>query len=433
MDFSNEIEHTYLVRNQILKIKMYLFQAENAQRGFLLLKDSSLLKPLSETQKKISTEVQRLTQLTKNNPEQQEIIIKLKYDIALRYQQLYQLNEFAAPDTINQLKINTANGARVMNDLEQLSLRMEQVALNQLHQSEDNKKTLEKLTPLYLNLILVLSCIFQALSFIFLINEFRRGNLYYRQLEKKIHELNVSNTELEQIAFVASHDLQEPLRKIRTFSDRLIKKHNENLNDEGKLILGRIAFAASRMQGLIEDLVNFTNLSKKEEILKPVDLNSCFEEATEQLDEIIKAKSAVITFDPLPTIEGYSKQLQILFVNLLDNALKFTRANVSPVINVSVSLENESSFHPDNKILEAKTFYKIAISDNGIGFDKDFTHKIFIIFQRLHTQNSIYQGKGVGLAICKRVMINHEGYITATAEQGVGATFNLYFPEKPVP
>jgi len=431
MNFSTEIEHTYLVRNQILKIQSYLIQAENNQQGFILLKDSSFLNRLSELKESINQEVQTLIQLTRNNFEQQKIIVKLKYDISLRYRLLYQTIELAAGDEMDRLKMNAVDGLKTMEDFQKLALRMEQVALRQLNESEENKKSLEKLTPLYLNLILFISCIFQTLSFIFLIKEFRRSNLYYQQLEKKVQELNVSNTELEQIAFVASHDLQEPLRKIRTFSDRLINKHKENLNDQGKLILGRIAYAASRMQGLIEDLVNYTKLSKKEEELQSVDLNNCVEAAVEQLYELKEAKKAVINIDPLPTIEGYSKQLQLLFVNLLDNALKFTKTNVTPIINISVSLENGGAIDPNNKKIEAKTFYKISISDNGIGFNKDFTHKIFIIFQRLHTQNSSFLGKGVGLAICKRVMTNHDGYISATAEQGVGATFNVYFPEKP--
>ncbi|MGI8583616.1 MAG: sensor histidine kinase [Chitinophagaceae bacterium] len=433
LDFSNEIEHTYLVRNQILKIKLYLIQAENNQRGFILLKDSTLLKPLSETQRNIFYELQQLGELIKNNTEQQQILIKLKNDVSRRYQVLYQTIDYAAEGKIESLRISSHNGLEIMEDFQNLALRMEQIALNQLQESEENKRDLEELTPLYLNLVLFISCIFQTLSFIFLFKEFRRSNLYYQQLERKIQELKVSNTELEQIAFVASHDLQEPLRKIRTFSDRLINNHKENLNDEGKLVLGRIAYAASRMQGLIEDLVNFTKISKTEEGLRPVDLNYCLEEAIEQLHEITKVKSAVINIDPLPVIYGYGKQLQLLFVNLIDNALKFTRANISPVINISVSLEAGSSIEPNNKKIETKTFYKISVSDNGIGFDKEFTHKIFIIFQRLHTQNSQYQGKGVGLAICKRVMLNHDGYITATAEQGVGATFNVYFPERTAP
>lgn len=433
MDFSNEIEHTYLVRNEILKIKLYLIQAENNQRGFLLLKDSALLNPLSETQKNIFQELEKLSQLTKNNVEQKQILIKLKNDVSRRYQVLYQTIDFATEGNIGRLKISARNGIEIMKDFQHLALRMEQIALIQLQESEKNKRTLEKFTPLYLNLVLIISCIFQTLSFFFLFKELRRSNLYYQQLERKIQELNASNTELEQIAFVASHDLQEPLRKIRTFSDRLINNHKENLNDEGKLVLGRIAYAASRMQGLIEDLVNFTNISKTEEGLHPVRLKYCIEEAIKQLYELKKAKAAVINFNQLPVIEGYSKQLQLLFVNLIDNALKFTRANVSPIINISSSLVAGSTIEQNYKKTETRTFYKISVSDNGIGFDKDFTHKIFIIFQRLHTQNSLYSGKGIGLAICKRVMVNHDGYITATAEQGVGATFNVYFPKKTEP
>ncbi len=178
LDFSNEIEHTYLVRNQILKIKLYLTQAENNQRGFILLKDSTLLKPLKESQKNILYELQNLGALVKNNTEQQQILIKLKNDVSRRFQVLYQTIEYAAEGNIERLKISAHNGLEIMNGFQKLALRMEQIALDQLKESETSKKDLEKFAPLYLNLVLIISCIFQTLFFIFLFKEFKRSNLY---------------------------------------------------------------------------------------------------------------------------------------------------------------------------------------------------------------------------------------------------------------
>jgi light-regulated signal transduction histidine kinase (bacteriophytochrome) len=258
--------------------------------------------------------------------------------------------------------------------------------------------------------------------------EFNSIYLYQKQLEKKIKEVNVSNAELEQIAFVASHDLQEPLRKIRTFSDRLLNRHGELLNDEGKTVVERIVVSATRLQGLIEDLINFNSITKTEEEAKIVDLNNVVEEVMEDLFQTIQMKNAAITKDNLPIVRGYPQQLKILFVNLIDNAIKFSQREINPIVTISCKIEKGKMIEAGNEAIGDNDFYRIDIADNGIGFEKNFAHKIFILFQRLHTQNSSYTGKGVGLAICKRVMINHNGYIRASSTLNHGATFTVYFP-----
>jgi light-regulated signal transduction histidine kinase (bacteriophytochrome) len=184
------------------------------------------------------------------------------------------------------------------------------------------------------------------------------------------------------------------------------------------------------MRGLMEDLVNFNTITKTNEELKVVDLNKIVEETIADLSATIKSNNGVITKDNLPTIEGYEHQLKILFDNLVDNALKFSKPDERPIITIASRIEKGSVVEPGNESIAEKDFYSIAVSDNGIGFEKNFAHKIFMLFQRLHAQNSEYAGKGVGLAICKRVMINHNGYITATGSPNNGATFTVYFPIK---
>jgi signal transduction histidine kinase len=429
---SQQVEHTYKVRSQILLVQSDLIEAENSQRGFIVTKDSALLRPLRETQISILNEIETLKRLTADNKKQQEILVSLKADVSLRYQLLYTaLEEIKEGDkNYEKFKTSSLEGRKRMDDFKKLAAKMEQEELKLLTKREQDKLKFEKTAPIYSTLIFIISSIFQIASFVFVMFEFKRTYLYQKQLEKNIQELNISNAELEQIAFVASHDLQEPLRKIRTFSDRLLHKHSEQLNEEGRSVVERLVAAASRMRGLMEDLVNFNSITKTNEELTLVDLNKIVEEALTELGATIKSKSGIITKDNLPTIEGYEHQLKILFVNFLDNALKFSKPNVSPIITITTATKKGREFEPDNFAIAEKDFHSIAVSDNGIGFEKNFAHKIFILFQRLHGQSSSYSGKGVGLAICKRVMINHNGYITATGSPDNGATFTACFPVK---
>lgn len=416
------IEHTYEVKNQILKVQMNLVGAENSQRAFLLTEDTVLLKPFTQTQKVIFKEIDSLKQLTKDNKEQQGIVKKLKQTVSLRYQILYATIRDAADGKLNAFLKNRDNGNKVMQQFMQLSKQMDNVESNLLQKRREQQSVLEFAAPWYLGLILLISCFFQLISFVIIIKAFKRRQIHQKILENKIKELNATNAELEQIAFVASHDLQEPLRKIRIFSDRLVTQYKDILNETGKKVVEKISSSSKRMQELLNDLINYTQVTKNDEEVKQVDLKQCFDEACKELNEVIKQKTAVIKVGQLPIAEGHYRQLYLLFYNLLDNALKFSKANVPPVINVLASQIDGKEINSSN------IFIKITFDDNGIGFEKEFNQKIFVLFRRLHPNNSPIQGKGIGLAICKKVMLNHNGYITAKGEAGVGAAFNLYFP-----
>lgn len=416
------VEHTYEVKNQILKAKADLIEAENNQREFLLLKDRTLLLPVSQTQKSTFREIDSLKSLTADNMEQQQLIKKLKGNISLWYQILYATIDDANDDETNFFNANSEKGNRILKQIMYLLDQMNYVESNLLKKRKEKKSTLEIAAPRYLGFILLVSVFFQLISSFTIIAAFKRRRIHQKIIEQKIKELNATNSELEQIAFVASHDLQEPLRKIRTFSDKLIIQHKDVLNKEGKIIVEKIAVSSQRMQELLNDLINYSHVTKNEEEAKKVDLKICFDEACKALEEVIKKKNTVIKVDGLPIVEGYYKQLYLLFYNLIDNALKFSNPGDPPVINVVASEET------GEEVNSANMFVKIAFSDNGIGFEKEFSEKIFIIFKRLHATSSPLKGKGIGLAICRKVMLNHNGYITAKGEAGAGATFNLYFP-----
>ncbi len=247
---------------------------------------------------------------------------------------------------------------------------------------------------------------------------------YEVALQKYIIELKRSNNELEQFAFVASHDLQEPLRKIQAFGDRLKVKAGHLLTDETKIYMEKMLSASTRMSGLISDLLNFSRLVRAKDEFVLTDMNTVFQDVMSDLELKISKKQATVTFDKLPEIEAVPSQMYQLFFNLLGNALKFSKEDVPPVISVKseiVSVKGARTSSRNNQLL------RIKFEDNGIGFDPTYVDKIFVIFQRLHGKHA-YEGTGIGLAICKRIVTNHDGIIIATATPGEGAVFTVELP-----
>ncbi|OLY93235.1 PAS domain S-box-containing protein [Cnuella takakiae] len=250
-----------------------------------------------------------------------------------------------------------------------------------------------------------------------------------RDLQEANENLERSNAELEQFAYVASHDLQEPLRKIRTFTTMLEGELQRGDLHKSKSYIERIWQSSSRMQELIRDLLDFSRLNQSEPAaFELVDLNTIAKNIIGDLELSIAQKGAEVHIEPLPHIEAHSVQMSQLFYNLLSNALKFTKAGQVPEVKVSCALA-------DPALLEAQhlkgsgTYYHLRFSDNGIGFLNDYAQQIFTIFQRLHNR-STYEGTGIGLALCKKVVVNHHGAIYAEGEEDKGATFHVLLPEK---
>lgn len=253
---------------------------------------------------------------------------------------------------------------------------------------------------------------------------------YEIQLENTIQELKRSNNELEQFAFVASHDLQEPLRKIQSFGDRLKIKSQDELRAESLIYVDKMLSAANRMSNLIFDLLSFSRLAKNNEILQETDLNKVMKEVLNDLEVVIQQKNAAISYPPLPVIDAIYSQMYQLFFNLIGNALKFSKESETPIINITV--DNFFKETPDKqfpKSILKEPFIKIQITDNGIGLDNKYSERIFEIFQRLHGRSE-YQGTGIGLAICKRIVANHKGHIFANGIPGKGTTFTVELPLK---
>nr|WP_068889792.1 PAS domain-containing sensor histidine kinase [Pedobacter panaciterrae] len=249
------------------------------------------------------------------------------------------------------------------------------------------------------------------------------------QLEEKVVELNRSNKDLEQFAYVASHDLQEPLRKIQAFGDRLKDKYGGQLNEEALDYISRMRGASERMRALIDDLLTFSKFTRGNKSFSKLKLSDIVKKTLSNLDLAIELKKATVSVNlEEDEVEGVESQLIQLFQNLIGNSLKFTNQNVSPNIEIS-SVTKYGHELNITEINKNQLYCVVEVKDNGIGFETEDTLKIFDIFHRLHSRID-YEGTGIGLAICKRIMDNHSGFIIAESKPDEGATFVLILPKK---
>jgi signal transduction histidine kinase len=244
-----------------------------------------------------------------------------------------------------------------------------------------------------------------------------------KQLLENIDQLEAKNKELDCFAYMASHDLQEPLRKIRIFSDRISSKYGNELDGESKLYIEKIQAASARMQNLISDIFTLSKISSTPEAVLPTNMNELLEEVISEMDIQIHESNAKLIIDKLPELQVNKSLIKRLFQNLITNSIKYAGKNVQPIINISSKLE---TIHLGNKKL-ATRFCRIYLKDNGIGFDQQYAEQIFTMFRRLHT-NTEYEGTGIGLAICKKIVEEHHGFISAKSEIGKGTTFTISLP-----
>jgi light-regulated signal transduction histidine kinase (bacteriophytochrome) len=233
-------------------------------------------------------------------------------------------------------------------------------------------------------------------------------------LEHQEEALRKSNQELEQFAYVASHDLQEPLRKVQAFSERLATKYADKLDDDGKLYIARMQDAAGRMRVLIQDLLVYSRVRSKGQEFVAVDLNEIVKGVVSDLEVRLEQSGGRVEVGTLPTIQADPMQMRQVFQNLIGNALKFKKAEVAPVVKVLAK--------------QTASGHTLLVQDNGIGFEQQYAERIFEIFQRLHGRGD-YEGTGMGLAIVKKILERHVGSIRAESEPGKGTRFTLTLPK----
>jgi light-regulated signal transduction histidine kinase (bacteriophytochrome) len=241
------------------------------------------------------------------------------------------------------------------------------------------------------------------------------------QLQASVEELKHMNSNLEEFAYAASHDLQEPLRKIHYFSQRLRRSMAYRLSDEEANMFERIENASKRMSMLISDLLVYSQITVKNDAFKTVHLGNIIQQVIGDLETSIIEKKATITTGEMPAIRGDAVQLRQLFQNLISNSLKYSKRDLAPVISITARIVRKESNGP------ARSYHEIVLKDNGIGFEQEHGERIFKIFHRLHGQNE-FPGTGIGLAIVAKVVDHHNGFIRAEGRPGEGSDFIILLP-----
>lgn len=427
INYSEKVNQTQRVISGLHQVSSAIYETTHQTNSYLFLKDTAYInKTLASLETILPLTLKIDSLIAENRPQHKRISIFLDHFTRFtnHTNRLIKGGNYLNPAVVYVLSKRTDAEVDSMTKLIVRMIRVEdQLMYSRIRSRENYTAQVFR----YNWIIMLVAIVFLSSAFVLLDRELRRNKFYRVDLENKIENLNRSNSELEQFAYVASHDLQEPLRKIRSFSDRLITKYQSEVSEEIFTMLGKIDGSAQRMQLLINDLLSFSRIVKTASEIKMVNLNNSLSDARSILSEIILENKATIHAETLPIIEGYGSQMIQLFQNLLSNSLKYHRENIRPVIRITHRLvqgEIIPGIKPSHSDIQ---FHQIKVSDNGIGFKKEFAAKIFIIFKRLHGQNE-FAGTGIGLAICKRVVSNHNGYIFAESTEGNGASFYIYLP-----
>lgn len=419
-----------------------LQDAETGQRGFLITGDEKYLEPYTSALNSIDARIAILNTLQSDLPEQRSDIQGLIELIASKRQEMdrvVSLQESDLGSAAFGLERSDA-GFHLMRQIRDLVSTMEQREYRQV--SEQRSAAIQSRRQVLLTIsvatftgLLLVGAVFvliqreigrrqQDAETLALTNEELEAIIRDRTLaiERYSEELKRSNRELQDFAFVASHDLQEPLRKIRAFGDRLRDKlPAQTMSEDSVDYIGRMQSAAERMSSLISDLLQFSRVSTRPSRFDKVSLQEALDEVMEDLSEIIASKQASVTADPLPEMEADPTQMRQLLQNLLGNALKFTEDGRKPFISVRATRVAGGSES------DHRAWCEISVRDNGIGIDEHFAERIFSPFQRLHGRSE-YSGSGIGLAICRRVVERHGGSIEVQSKLAVGSTFKVCLP-----
>jgi len=402
--------------------------AELGLRGFLITGKADHLRPYFTSLENIQQHISHLRSFNPELPEQTQRINDLEDAILERLDQMTDhinlRSENAELDWLSSSNMFASHES--LTNIRNLIMQMEeaeyQLLETQSREAGRSRKTVMQTIVVANGLVLML-LIFIA---VLLYRAISRQQLEATHLEAVVEErtralqryseeLKRSNRELQDFAFVASHDLQEPLRKIRTFGDRLKSRYGDQIGD-GADYIQRMQNAALRMSKLIDDLLTFSRVSTRAKPFLKVDLNLVLAEVLDNLAVPIEETRAVIEKDTLPVVNADPSQMKQLLQNIIGNALKFVPTDRAPHIRIRCEQQEQR--------------YRLAIEDNGIGFDDQYLEKIFTPFQRLHGRHE-YEGTGIGLAICRRIVERHGGEITARSEPGVGTTFELELPFNP--
>ncbi|HUQ96970.1 MAG TPA: CHASE3 domain-containing protein [Chitinophagaceae bacterium] len=427
----NQLAHANKIELSLEYVLSYLKDAETGQRGFLLTKDSTFLTPYNGARQRIDSALTEVEKLTTDNLTQQQNFISLQDLIDRRFALLDQAFQ-KIDEPYDSLRMNMNVGKSSMDRIRLQVEIMKHAEKDQLAKLENTKERYLLLTPVSLMFLVFATLLIVGFSYYGLTNQLQQTEKSAADLDRLNNELILKNKQLENSVdelnsfnYIASHDLKEPLRKILFFADA-IAGHQTNLTPETKRNVEKIYNAGERMKSLLDDLLTYTQASMGERKIETVDLKKVLFVVMENLFELIKEKKAKIHSEDLPQLKAVPSQMEQLFENLISNALKYSHANVAPVITIKSGLVLKQDL-PVSFEATHEMYHHIRFSDNGIGFTQDNAEKIFVLFQRLHQRNE-FSGTGIGLTICKKIMQNHNGFIAASSEVNKGTTFTIYLP-----
>jgi signal transduction histidine kinase len=421
MQHAEAVERNHNVLSNLDQLRIDLTAVEKNQRTYILFTDSTFLREYDRSQLRVRQTFSDLFEIIEKDPDQTKRMRELNFNIKSQFDYLQSGIMAGYPPTDYQQEKKYMDRCLALLD------EMEGAEKTRMAALITSREFYEETTPQNFRIVFVFTLSIFIISFALLVQQYRDRMGYQQKLEENIIELNQANSEWEQIAYVASHDLQEPLRKIRTFSDLLQSKHLDKLDPEGQGLVRRIEVASARAQSLMLDIVHYNMIVYTREKLQPVDLDEVLSNLLSDIRETLLQKKASVSHGGLPLIRAYPSQMTLLFRCLIDNSLKFSKPDEPVKITMISTVVNKKQLPTDRQSSFAN-YHKLVYEDNGIGFDNQFAEKIFKMFQRLHPQESSYEGRGIGLAMVKRIMTNHTGFVTARGKPGRGSRFTLYFP-----
>ena len=439
-DLSNtqlSLYNTGEIIGELDELNSLVLMAETGQRGYLLTELEEYLTPYQDAMARLSQQKEDLVAINSDIPGQTKRIELLLTLVQQKVEELVKTVELVSADREKRaLKvIMTGKGRDLYMEFRASLDYMKELEVAHRNQMFTRLSNIQKEAKVTFAISGITSALLLfGLALLAKLNS-REQSMHQKLLEQQnekltdkvaertkeltlySEELSRSNRELEDFAFVASHDLQEPLRKIRAFGDRLESNYSQALDEVGADYINRMKKAAERMSNLINDLLEFSRISTRGKAFSDVALNQVIEEIIDDLEISIIESDTVVTVEEMPNINADPSQMHQLFVNLISNANKFSRPKSSPHVKV---------LYLEKQVDHAK-WHVFTIEDNGIGFEQTFSDKIFAPFQRLHARTE-YKGTGIGLAICRRIVERHGGKIEAKSELGKGARFTFEIP-----
>ena len=437
------LDDTGLLNTAIEKLHLSIVQAESGQRGYLLTGDEAYLAPYYDALKQLNSQASMVRNLRTEIEGQADKVAQLLFLVDDKVAVLKRTANLALADNERRAHylLETDQGRKLYeqirvlaNEIQGAESAFKMAQFRKLGEIKKEAKITFVITALTSALLLI------GVFTLMRVNA-RTAAKYREELEYQNEtlaakvtertqelvlysdELSRSNRELEEFAFVASHDLQEPLRKIQAFSDRLETMFKDDLGEKGLDYIARMKNAAQRMSNLISDLLEFSRVTTRGKDFVDTDLKKVLDEILDDLEIAIKESNAQVQVGEMPVIRADPSQMEQLFLNLISNAVKFRRPNITPLINIDYKHHTEFS---DDYNIDIE-WQIITVKDNGIGFSPEYTDKIFVPFQRLHGRSQ-YKGTGIGLSVCRRIVERHGGTITAQSETGEGATFIIKLP-----